>query len=113
MTDYCIICLDTTDVSSKVLSCSCKVYIHETCYTSWSNVHPSECPICRQNSDVIVLVDVAPFITVAPVAPVAPVEPCTYTNPIVFHIPERFKKVTYSLLTIFGTLGFVLILLNR
>ena len=55
--DQCIICLDTQNVACKNLVCSCKVYIHESCYEFWSAAHPSECPICRKSTHVAINVE--------------------------------------------------------
>ena len=45
----CMICLESIrNTSSKMLSCNCKVVIHDECHKKWNEQHNSECPMCRK-----------------------------------------------------------------
>jgi len=44
----CYICLDNTQTYIVEKECSCKIYIHKSCYNSWLN-YTNKCMICKKN----------------------------------------------------------------
>jgi hypothetical protein len=45
----CMICLESIkNISSKMLTCNCRVFIHDECHKKWNEQHNSECPVCRK-----------------------------------------------------------------
>ena len=45
----CMICLESIkNAHPKMLSCNCRLLIHDDCHKKWNEQHKSECPICRK-----------------------------------------------------------------
>ena len=53
----CKVCLESIHFKQTYSyvpkGCSCKLHLHDTCFTKWNRINPGFCPSCKNRSTII------------------------------------------------------------